>query len=242
MLPAGLGEAAARFEREEVLDGRPPEPRMQLSVDGTGVPMRKEGTEGVAGRQADGTSKTREARLAVICTVGGRDPGTGAAVRDRGGESVTCLTGGAAAPSGGREPSDFAARPDREARRRGLHDAGGPVVVSDGAERLPNACEGLFGGRDLAPSGDRHEDVEACCRHFESGLGRVRHDGFRERGVRAGSGVVEGGCRQFGLRTERSGTCRADRGANAMLALKALVMNLWLPDFLEWRANQAVAA
>ncbi len=54
--------------------------------------------------------------------------------------------GSAAAPSGGREPSDFAARLDREARRRGLHDAAGPVAVSDGAERLPNACEGPFGG------------------------------------------------------------------------------------------------
>ncbi len=78
---AGLGEAAARFEREEVPDGRPPEPRMQISVDGAGVPMRREETEGVRGRQADGTSRTREARLAVICTAEGRDPGTGAAVR-----------------------------------------------------------------------------------------------------------------------------------------------------------------
>ncbi len=70
----------------------------------------------------------------------------------------------------------------------------------------------------------------------------MRHDAFRERGIQVGSGVVEGGCRQFGLRTERSGTRRAERGANAMLALKALVMNLRLPDFLEWQANQAVAA
>ncbi len=144
-----LGEAAARFEREEVVDGRPPEPRMQLSVDGTGVPMRREETEGVRGRQADGTSKTREARLAVACTAEGRDPGTGAALKDRGSESSGCLTGGAAAPSGGREASDFAARRDREARRRGLHDAGGPVVVSDGADWIPNACEEPFGGRKV---------------------------------------------------------------------------------------------
>lgn len=31
-------------------------------------------------------------------------------------------------------------------------------------------------------------------------------------------------------------------GANAMLALKSCAMNLRLPDFLNWRANQAVAA
>ncbi len=52
----GGGAAAQRFEREEE-------------------------TEGVRGRQADGTSRTREAKLAVACTAEGRDPGTGAAAR-----------------------------------------------------------------------------------------------------------------------------------------------------------------
>ncbi len=66
-----LGEAAARFEREEVEDGKPLETRMYLSIDGTGIPMRKEETEGVRGKQADGTSKSREAKLAVIYTAGG---------------------------------------------------------------------------------------------------------------------------------------------------------------------------
>jgi len=45
-----------------------------------------------------------------------------------------------------------------------------------------------------------------------------------------------------GLRARRSGTRRAERGANAMLALKGGAMNLRLPDLLEWRANQALAA
>ncbi len=190
-----LGEAAARFEREEVVDGRPLEPRMQLSVDGTGVPMRREETEGVRGRQADGTSKTREARLAVACTAEGRDPGTGAALKDRGSESSGCLTGGAAAPSGGREASDFAARRDREARRRGLHDAGGPVVVSDGADWIPNACEELFGGRKvtfvpgLFHCLERASDAaRRSCRRGRSGTG-----GSRRRGGRQGGPGGEGG-------------------------------------------------
>ncbi len=168
-----------------------------LPMDGTGVPMRREETEGVRGRQADGTPETREARLAVIYTAEGRDPETGAAVEDRRGGSFSCLTAGAAAPSGGREP---------------------------------------------APSRNRHREVEACCRHFGRNPGRMRYGGFRERGVQAGSGVVEGGCRQFGLRPRRSGTRWPERGANAMFALKSCVMNLRLPDFLEWRANQAIAA
>ena len=153
-VPRGAGpwrwaKAALRFEREEVLDGRPPEPRMYLSVDGTGIPMRGEEVAGVAGRQADGTSKTREAKLAVVYTAGGRDPETGAALKDRGSESFTCLIDSAAARSGGREPSDFARRLDREARRRGLHDAGELVVVSDGAEWIRNACEEIFGCRKV---------------------------------------------------------------------------------------------
>ena len=144
-----LGEAARRSGREEVLDGGPLEPRMYLSIDGTGIPMRKGETEGVAGRQADGTSMTREAKLAVVYTAGGRDPETGAALKDRGSESFTCLIDSAAAASGSAEPSAFAARLEREARRRGLHDADGPVVVSDGAEWIRSACGEIFGGRKV---------------------------------------------------------------------------------------------
>ena len=286
-----LGEAALRFEREEVAEGKPLESRMYLSIDGTGIPMRKEETEGVRGRQADGTSKTREAKLAVIYTAGGRDPETGAALKDRGSESFSCLIDSAAAASGGREPSAFAARLDREARRRGLHDAGELVVVSDGAEWIRNACEEIFGCRkvtfvldmfhaleyaadavraihpagaerdrrfegikadimagraarvvrELEPFSARHGEVAACCRYFRGNMERMRYDEYRARGIQVGSGVVESGCRTFGLRLKRPGTRWSRRGANAMLALKGCVLNLRLPGLLDWRANQAVA-
>ena len=287
-----LGEAARRSGREEVLDGRPLEPRMYLSIVGTGIPMRKEEVAGVAGRQADGTSKTREAKLAVVYTAGGRDPETGAALKDRGSESFSCLIDSAAAPSGGREPSDFARRLDREARRRGLHDAGELVVVSDGAEWIRNACEEIFGcrkvtfvldmfhaleyaadavraihpagaerdrrfaevradimagraarvARELEPFSARYGEVAACVRYFRGNLERMRYDEYRARGIQVGSGVVEAGCRTFGLRLKRPGTRWSTRGANAMLALKGCVMNLRLPGPLDWKANQAVAA
>ena len=84
-----LGEEALRFERGEVVDGKPLESRMHLSIDGTGIPMRKEETEGVAGKQEDGSAKTREAKLAVMYTAEGRDPKTGAALKDRGSESFS---------------------------------------------------------------------------------------------------------------------------------------------------------
>jgi len=70
----------------------------------------------------------------------------------------------------------------------------------------------------------------------------MRYDRYRDQGIQVGSGVVEGGCRQFGLRPRRSGTRWSRRGANAMLAPRGCAMNLRLPDLLEWRANQAMAA
>ena len=224
-------------------------------------------------------------------TAEGRDRETGAALKDRGSEPVGCLIDSAAAPSGGREPSAFAARLDREARRRGLHEAGEPGVISDGAGWTPGTCEELFGGggvtyvldafhaleyasdavkaihpegperdrrfaevradieagraakvvRELGPSSGRHTEVEACCRHFRNSIERMRYDSYRERGIQIGSGVVEAGCRVFGLRLKRSGTRWSERGANAMLALKSCVMNHRLADFLDWRANQPAA-
>ncbi len=83
-----LDEAADRSGREEVLDARPLEPRMYLSIDGTGVPMRREETEGVRGRQADGTSRTGGAKLTVVYTAEGREPETGAAGRSPAGPAA----------------------------------------------------------------------------------------------------------------------------------------------------------
>lgn len=287
-----LGEAALRFEREEVVCGKPLESRMYLSIDGTGIPMRKEDVEGVAGKQEDGSSRTREAKLAVMYTAEGRDSETGAALKDRGSETFSCLIDSAAAPSGSKAPSEFATRLDREAQRRGLHDAGELVVISDGAEWIRTTCDEIFGGRkatfvldmfhvleyasdavkaifpdkaerdrrfeeikadieagriakvirELDPFSGRHQDVAACCRYFRNNIERMRYDEYRGQGMQIGSGVVESGCRMFGLRLKRPGTRWSERGANAMLALKNCVMNLRLPDFLDWQVRQAVTA
>ena len=287
-----LGKEALRFEREEVVDDKPLESRMYLAIDGTGVPMRKEAVEGIAGKQEDGSAKTREAKVAVVYTAEERDPETGAALKDRGSETSSCLIDSAAAAPGSREPSAFAMRLDREARRRGLHDAGELVVISDGADWIRNTCEELFGGRkvtfvldffhaleyagnavkamfpegaerdrrlegiradleagrvagvirELEPFSGRHEAVEACCRYYRNNMERMRYDRYRDRGMQIGSGVVESGCRQYGLRVKRPGTRWSETGANAMLALKSCVMNFRMPDFLDWKARQAVGA
>ena len=145
-----LGAEVLRFEQEEVEEDTPLESRMHPAIDGTGVPMRKDEVDGIAGRQEDGSAKTREARPAVVCTAEGRDPETGAALKDTGSETFSCLIDSAAVPPGSRDPSGFAMRLDREALRRGLHGVDELVVVPDGAEWMRNTCEELFGGRKAA--------------------------------------------------------------------------------------------
>ena len=287
-----LGAEVLRFEQEEVVEDTPLESRMYLAIDGTGVPMRKDDVAGIAGKQEDGSAKTREAKLAVIYTAEGRDPETGAALKDKGSETFSCLIDSAAAAPGSRDPSDFAMRLDREALRRGLHGVEDLVVISDGAEWIPNTCAELFGGgkvtfvldifhaleyasdavkaifpdkaerdrrferikadleagraakviRELEPFSGRYKEVEACCRYYRNNIERMRYDRYRDQGMQIGSGVVESGCKRYGLRLKRPGTRWSETGANAMLTLKSCVMNFRLPDFLDWQARQAVVA
>ncbi len=82
-----LGVEVAADERDIV----EPEPAtaatLYLGLDGTAVPMRKAETEGRAGKQADGSSRSREVKLATIWSADGCDS-TGLPHRDAG--SVTC--------------------------------------------------------------------------------------------------------------------------------------------------------
>ena len=56
---------------------------LYLGMDGTGVPMRASELVGRAGKQPDGTAKTREVKLCAIWSAEGRDA-NGMAVRDPG--------------------------------------------------------------------------------------------------------------------------------------------------------------
>ena len=96
--------------------------------------------------------------------------------------------------------------------------------------------------RELEPFSSRYKEVEACCRYYRNNIERMRYDRYRDRGMQVGSGVVESGCKRYGLRLKRPGTRWSETGANAMLALKSCVMNFRLPDFLDWHARQAVVA
>jgi len=61
-------------------------------------------------------------------------------------------------------------------------------------------------------------------------------------GTASGASRLEAGCRTFGPRLKRPGTRWSQRGDSAMLPPKGCVMDLRLPDPLDWRAIQALAA
>ena len=125
-----------------------PAPTMYLGLDGTGVPVRPAEVEGRRGKQPDGSSKTREVKLATVWTAEGRDS-QGRPSRDPGSVSYNAAVESAASRDTDPLPSAFAQRVHREAIRRGFHTAARRVVIGDGAawiwnlaaEMCPDAIE-----------------------------------------------------------------------------------------------------
>jgi len=78
-----LGREIARNERSVVEPQPPCAPTMYLGMDGTAVPMRKSELVGREGKQADGSSKTREVKLVTVWSAEDRDD-EGTPVRDAG--------------------------------------------------------------------------------------------------------------------------------------------------------------
>jgi hypothetical protein len=112
---------------------------MYIEFDGTGVPMTKRELDGRRGKQEDGTSRTREAKLGCIFTQTDTDK-DGNPVRD---SNSTTYFGAIEAAS------QFGNRLYSEAVHRGVHFAENVVIIGDGAkwiwniaaEHFPNAVE-----------------------------------------------------------------------------------------------------
>lgn len=137
-------------------------PVLYVEVDATGVPMVAEELAGRKGKQVDGSSKTREAKLACVFTQTKPDEKTGLPVRD---PNSTTYTGSF------ETAEDFGLRIRGEAFRRGMGRAGKIVFLGDGAawiwelarlnfraaifildlfhvlERLHELCQGLYAGQ-----------------------------------------------------------------------------------------------
>jgi hypothetical protein len=138
-----LGAEIAADERQQVERMGEVAPTMYLGMDGTGVPVRKEEVAGRAGKQPDGSAKTRDAKLVTIWTAESCDP-EGRPVRDPGSITYSAAIESAAIPDTSPELSDFAARVQREDSRRGFTEAARQAVLGDGAAWIWNTATELF--------------------------------------------------------------------------------------------------
>jgi PAS domain-containing protein len=141
-----LGREVAADERHVVVPAAAPSaPTLYLGVDGTGIPMRRVELEGRAGKQPDGTAKTREAKLCTIWSAESRDR-EGQPERDSGSVTYSAAIESAATRDTDLEPSEFAARVVREAMRRDFEHAPRRVVLGDGAVWIWNLANEQFPG------------------------------------------------------------------------------------------------
>jgi hypothetical protein len=142
-----LGAEIAVDERQHVEkmgEVAPPRaPTLYLGMDGTGVPMRAQEVKGRAGKQADGSAKTREAKLVTVWTAESRDK-EGQPVRDPGSVTYSAAIESAATLDTSPDLSDFAARVQREANRRGFTEAQRQAVLGDGSAWIWNTASELF--------------------------------------------------------------------------------------------------
>ena len=115
-------------------------PTLYLGLDGTGVPARRSEVEGRTGKQADGSAKTREAKLAVVWSAETRDE-QNRPRRDPGSASYNAAIETIATRDTDTEPAPFARR---EAKRRGFDQAGRQVVLGDGAAWIWNFADEHF--------------------------------------------------------------------------------------------------
>jgi hypothetical protein len=141
-----LGREVAQDERR-VVEAPPAEepvvPTLYLGMDGTGVPMRASELAGRAGKQPDGSAKTREVKLVTVWTAEGRDA-AGTPVRDPGSVSYSAAIESAAQRDTDPLPSEFADRVEREAMRRGFERAARRAVLGDGAKWIWNLADEHF--------------------------------------------------------------------------------------------------
>ena len=138
-----VGAEIAVDERQDVERRGEMAPTIYLGMDGTGVPMRSQEVADRAGKQTDGSAKTREAKLVTIWTAESRDA-EGKPVRDSGSVTYSAAIESAATLDTSADLSDFAARVQREAGRRGFSEAPRQAVLGDGSVWIWNTTTELF--------------------------------------------------------------------------------------------------
>jgi hypothetical protein len=164
-----VGAAAQRWQEREAQPGGSAVPILYVSADGTGVPMRQEELVGRAGKQPDGTAKTRMTYLGCVFTQHRRD-GKGHPVRDY--ESTTYV-------SSFGPIEEFGPCLRQDAIRRGLALASQVVLLIDGAEGLAHMGRLCFPGATQIV--DFYHALEHAGRVLVTLLGSKDHPDYKTR-------------------------------------------------------------
>ena len=140
-----LGAEVAEAEKSDVHPSHqePLPSTLYLGLDGTGIPMRAAEVKDRAGKQPDGSAKTREVKLCTVWSAESRDA-ENIPVRDKGSVTYTAAIESAAALDTDPAPAAFTQRVWREASRRRFTEATRMVVIGDGAPWIWNIAQELF--------------------------------------------------------------------------------------------------
>lgn len=171
-LVQSIGKDAQAWQQREALKPLPEAkavPKLYVSADATGVPMRREELAGRKGKQPDGTAKTRMAYLGCVFTQHKQDD-KGAPIRDH--ESTSYV-------SSFKSIDQFGPMLRQEAIRRGLPLAASVVLLVDGAIGLANM------GRSCFPTAlqivDFYHALEHAGRILAALLGSKEHPDHKKR-------------------------------------------------------------
>ena len=189
-----VGQDAQQWQEREVQPSqceRKRDPIMYVSADGTGVPMRKEELEGRAGKQKDGTAKTRQVYLGCVFTQHRTDE-KGHPVRDW--ESTTYVSSMAGI-------EDFGPCLRREALRRGMGGAEKVVLLIDGASGLEKM--GLSCFRGCVQIVDFFHALEHGGWVLEALLGNKEHPEYKARHHRWAKRLLRDGVEKLIVETRQ---------------------------------------
>jgi hypothetical protein len=164
-----VGAAAQTWQAREAQPGGTAVPKMYISGDATGVPMRPEELEGRVGQQPDGSAKTQAAYLGCVFTQHRTDE-EGRPVRDY--ESTTYVSSMSSI-------DEFGPLLRQEAIRRGMALALQLILLIDGAEGLAKM------GRLCFPTAiqivDFYHALEHAGKVLVALLGRKDHPDYKKR-------------------------------------------------------------
>jgi hypothetical protein len=236
--------AGAQRSPEPALSGTVT-PTLYLELDGTGIPMRKDELVGRAGRQPDGTARTREAKLGAVFMQKGVDE-EGHPMRDPDSTTYVGTLGGA---------DEIAEQLRSESLRRGMAQAKRVVAIGDGAawiwERFRqlapaatcvldfyHACEHL-GRLARALDGADELAVERRCKRWRADLKESRLQRVLDEAKTQEWAAAQGGCRRNHLFRKQSNPNGLPSLPSRWAVLRIGRGGSWMQNG-DWYPNEAV--